>query len=110
MGKSTIFGILAMMLSALSQAQGVEGAEPQKFYIEPSQLAFANGEIFAHVAGEWVPIDAIYSSANGMLAAIKKNPNLNRWICVCHYNNNGWDKTCQREYGNGEKCGLPRPW
>jgi hypothetical protein len=110
MKKSLVFGIFAMMLPTMSQAQEVEETELQKFYVEPSQLAFANGGIFANIAGEWVHLDAIYSDAGGILAAIKKDPNINRWTCVCRYNNNGWDKTCQRVYGNGEKCGLSRPW
>lgn len=110
MKKSLVLGILAMMLPLVSQAQEMEEIELQKIYVEPSQVAFAYGGMFAYIGGEWVPLDAIYSDTGGLLASIKKDPNIDRWICVCRYNNNGWDKTCQREYGNGEKCGLPRPW
>ncbi len=99
-----------MLMPLPSFAQSGEEIEQEKVYVEPSQLAFTNGSIFANLGGEWVPVDAIYSNAGGMLAAIKKDPNIDRWICACRYNNNGWDRTCQRVYGNGEKCGLPRPW
>lgn len=85
--------------------------EEAKVYINPSQLVFTDQAMLAFIEGEWVPIDALYKDSQGYLASIKKDPNLNRWLCPnCRYNNNGWDKTCQREYGNGEKCGYPRPW
>jgi hypothetical protein len=110
MKKSLFFGMFSMILPVSLQAQELVEGELQKVYVEPSQLAFANGGMFANFSGEWVALDAIYSDAGGILAAIKKNPNYDRWICVCRYNNNGWDRTCQRTYGHGEKCGLSRPW
>lgn len=105
--KAALFLVIGMILPMFSHAQE---AKEQRFNITPSQLAFTENGMFALIEGEWVPLEAVYSEAGGILAAIKKDPNLNRWICVCKYNNNGWDTTCQRVYGNGEKCGLPRPW
>ena len=110
MKKSQVFAILAMMLPMISQAHEAEEIELQKIYVDTSQIAFANGGIFAHIAGEWVPVDAIYSGAGGILAAIKKNPNIDRWTCsYCGYKNNSWDDTCQNLLGN-KLCGRPRPW
>ena len=82
-----------------------------KIYINPSQVVLTDQVMLALIGGEWIPIDSLSKDSQGYLASIKKDPNLNRWICLnCRYNNNGWDRTCQREYGNGEKCGHPRPW
>lgn len=88
--------------------------ELEKTYVDSRQIAILDSGIFACITGEWTPVDAIHSDLGGLyVMAAKKppNPNTQQWWCPqCNYCNAGWWKTCQREYGNGEKCGYPRPW
>lgn len=88
MKTSLVLKILAMMLPMIMDAQEGEKTK-QKTIIEPNQVVFAHDGMFAYIGGECVPLEAIYSDASGLLAAIKKDPNHNRWICSCKYNNNG---------------------
>lgn len=109
MKMSLVLGIVGMLLPMV--AHTVEDEATQKVYVESAQIAFADGEIFAHIGGEWVQITAVHRDQAGYYVNMKKNPDVNQWWCPdCNYCNLGWSKTCQREYGNGEKCGYPRPW
>lgn len=93
----------------VSQAKENVESEPQKIYVEPSQLGFTGGEIFANINGEWTPLEAIYSDASGLLAAVKKNPYHGRWTCIsCGYSNDPWEKLCQNWIVN-QFCLTPRP-
>ena len=105
--RMTLFlGIFAFLLPMTFYANPVE--EPEKIYLEPSQVAFADRGIFIFIAGEWIPVDSIHSDARGLYVA-SKYPR-SRWICSCGYNNYGGDDTCQRvDEINGKKCGRPRP-
>ncbi len=106
-----IIGIILMVCAfQLNAAEwtAAEG-ESQKVYIDSSQVMFDHNTIFVNLGGEFISVDALYAEANGL--HIRKDPDHNRWFCpICNFNNNGWDKTCQRDYGNGKKCGHPRPW
>lgn len=109
MKRRFIFGILGMMLPMIAQAQDTQQTD-QKIFVEPNQIAFANGGIFAYIEGEWIALESIHSETSGLLAAIKKNPNIDRWRCsYCGFNNNSWDEACQNILGN-KPCGRPRPW
>ncbi len=107
-----ILGVIGMLLPAISHGQSLEETEPQKVYVQPTELAIADREIFAFIAGQWVSVNAIYCDAVGLyVEPSSKNPYHSRWWCKeCGYSNNGYDKTCQRELPNGQLCGNPRPW
>ncbi len=82
--------------------------DAEKYYIDPSQLAFINKEIWAYVNGTWISIQALFSDEGGLYI---HNYPWSRWICrACGYNNAGISKTCQRYYPEiREFCNYPRP-
>lgn len=111
MKMTTFLAMIGMVFPLLSHAHPTAEVERQTIYIYPSQLGFANGEMFAFVEGEWIPVDAIYSNTGGLLAAKRKDPNHSPWWCsICNYCNYGYSTTCKREYPDGTLCGNPRPW
>ncbi len=111
MKKSLFFGILAMMLPMVSQAQEAVETEMQKFYVEPSQIALEHQGIFAFVEGQWIPVTEIHSDTNGRYVAYARKIHPARWICECFYNNYGGDATCKRwDEISRTFCGKPRPW
>lgn len=82
-----------------------------RIYLDASELMLADQEMYARIQGEWVQINAVYKDPSGYYVNMKKNPNVDQWWCPdCNFCNYGWSRTCQRLYGNGEKCGYPRPW
>jgi hypothetical protein len=112
MKKMMLPGIIGMILPMISYAEPVieREVEQQKVYIEPAQLLFADREMFAFVAGEWVSVDTIQSDANGIFIKPCIDYSFVRWICpACGYNNDGEARTCQRDLRTGGKCGYPRP-
>lgn len=82
--------------------------EPEKIYIETSQLSFEGHHMFACIKGEWIAIRALYWDEDGLYI---HNYPYTRWICRgCGFNNYGGDTTCQRkDQMTGKKCGYPRP-
>lgn len=109
--KMTMFlVIVGMILPMVSHSQQVEEAEPQKVYLESSQLAIVDREILAFVEGQWISVNAVYSDPLGLYVAYSKYPRT-RWTCrECGYNNYGGDETCQKvDEITGKKCGKPRP-
>ncbi|MES2273361.1 MAG: hypothetical protein V4487_04145 [Chlamydiota bacterium] len=103
-------GVAGMMLPMVSHGQSVDKSEPQKVYIKPAQLLFEDREIFVYVEEQWVLVNAVHSDALGLFVTpLIANYPWTRWLCPeCGYNNNGADKTCQKE-DYGKKCGFPRP-
>lgn len=109
MKKAIYLAIIGLLLPLFFYGQSIEGQDSQleKIYIDPSQLAFTNREMFVHIEGQWTSVSAVHCDALGLyIAAIRT-----RWICpVCLYNNSEYAKTCQRvNPDTGEKCGHPRP-
>ena len=101
--------VITIVFPIISYSQLVDLKQrcvPQKIYVEPSQLMFDNGEIFAQIEGQWRVVNSIYSDPRGYIAVIQT-----RWICpLCFYNNDERAKTCERWYQDRrEYCRCPRP-
>ncbi len=105
-----LYTIIGIVLPLVTYAQSIE--EAGRVYVDSSQITFVGREIFVHIEGEWISVNAVYSDLLGMYIVGAKYPN-SRWICRapgCYYNNSGSDDTCQREdLKTGKKCGAPRP-
>ena len=98
------------LLSTDPRNQLEEECAPRKYYVQASQLAFVNQEIFAQVENDWIPVNGVHSDTHGIYV-LSNHPYHTRWRCgYCGYNNNSWDTTCQNELPNGKKCGNARPW
>jgi hypothetical protein len=105
-------GLIGMMLPMVSHGQSMMAQEvaSQKVYVDSSQLFIADREMFACVAGEWIPVNAIHADANGIYIKPCIDYSFIRWMCpTCGYNNDGQAQTCQRDLRTGGKCGYPRP-
>lgn len=113
MKKAVFLGIIGMLLPMVSSYGEEQVKEPEKIYVQPSQVTIVDQGIFAFIKEQWEPVTAVYADAFGVYVVGIANYPYTRWICRasgCNYNNDGADTTCRRWDATRNKyCGAPRP-